>query len=124
MNGTKGPAKQGQEQRTVQQQPPPFRRDLDLIALGTLVGVVAILMITFSNMRDVERLDRTVSERLGKLEDQIAQLNSRPAPAAAAAAPAGAADPSRVYTVKNVPDAPAKGPANAPVLIAEFSDFQ
>ena len=105
-------------------QQPPYRRDLDLIALGTLVGVVAILMITFSNMRDVERLDRSLSERLGKLEDQIAQVNSRPAQAAPAAAPAGAADPNRVYTVRNPSDAPAKGPSSAPVVIAEFSDFQ
>src|SRR5262245_12947125 len=108
MNGSKGPAKQGQEQRIVQHQSPPPRRDLDLIALGTLVGVVAILMITFSNMRDVERLDRTLSERLGKLEDQLAQVNSRPA-AAPAAAPAGGIDPARVYTVRNPADAPAKG---------------
>ena len=115
--------KQGQEQRPVPHQPPPHRRDFDPVALATLIGVVAILMITFSNMRDVDQLDRTLSERLGKLESQLAQAGTRPA-AAPAAAPPGGIDPARVYTVKNVPDAPAKGPANAPIVIAEFSDFQ
>src|SRR5436189_202881 len=39
--------------------PPPRRRELDPIGLATLVGIVALLMITFSNMHDVERLYRT-----------------------------------------------------------------
>ena len=44
-----------------------------------LVFVVAILMITFSNMRDVDRLDRTIGDRLAKLETQVAQIGTRPA---------------------------------------------
>ena len=104
----------------------PLRgRDLDPVALVTLIGVIALLMITFANimltfanMRDFERLDVGLGERLGKLEGQIAQA-ARPANAA----PAQGLDPSRVYTVKTA-DAPVRGPAAAPVTIAEFSDFQ
>ena len=110
--------KQGQEQRG--QAPPPGRRDFDPVALGSLIGIVAVLMITFSSMRDVDRLDRSLGERLAKLENQIAQVANRPA---AAPAPAGI-NPDRVYTLKNVADAPAKGPASAPVQIVEFSDFE
>jgi hypothetical protein len=97
--------------------PPPGRRDFDPIGLATLIGVVAVLMISFSNMRDIDRLDRTLGERLAKLEGQVARA---PAPAAPARGP----DPNRVYTLKFASDAPAKGPAGAPITIAEFSEFQ
>ena len=97
---------------------PPNRSNLDPVALVTLIGVIALLVITFSNMRDIDRLDRGLGERLGKLEGQIAQ-----APRPANAAPAQGLDPSRVYTVKTA-GAPVRGPAAAPVTIVEFSDFQ
>ena len=98
--------------------PPSGRLNLDPVALVTLIGVIALLMITFTNMRDIDRLDVGLGQRLGKLEDQIAQ-----GPRPAGAAPAQGLDPSRVYTVK-IADAPVRGPAAAPVTIAEFSDFQ
>ena len=111
---------QAEEQRSMQSQTPPARRDLDPVALVTLIGVIALLVITFTNMRDIDRLDRGLGERLGKLEGQMAQVGNRPANAAA---PQQGLDPSRVYTVKTA-DAPVRGPAAAPVTIAEFSDFQ
>ena len=101
--------------------PPPRRRDLDPLGLATLAGVVVLLMIAYSNMRDVDRLDRTLSDRLGKLEGQMAQVANRPA--AAPAAPQRGPDPSRVYSIRTA-NAPVRGPAGAPVTIAEFSDFQ
>lgn len=101
--------------------PPSGRRDLDPIGLATLAGVIGILMISFSSMRDVDRLDRSLGERIGKLEDQIAQVGTRAAQPAGAPA---AQDPNRVYTVRLAADAPIRGRASAPVTIAEFSDFQ
>jgi hypothetical protein len=110
---------QANGQRVVQSPTPPRgRRDLDPVGLATLAGVVAVLMISFSNMRDIDRLDRSLGERLGKLEGQVARA---PAPGAA---PARGPDPERVYALKLASDAPARGPASAPVTIAEFSDFQ
>jgi hypothetical protein len=107
-------------QRRVQPQPPPVRRTFDPVPLSTLAGVVVLLMISYANMRDIDRLDRTLGERLGKLEGQIAQAASRPP---AAAPLQRGPDPNRVYTIRTV-DAPAKGPAGAPIVVAEFSDFQ
>jgi protein-disulfide isomerase len=102
-------------------EPPPRRRDLDTLGLATLAGVVAILMIAFSNMRDIDRLDRSLGERLGKLEGQVAQVASRPSQAAPAQQ---GPDPNRVYSIKLAANAPIRGPVTAPVTIAEFSDFQ
>ena len=104
----------------MQSQTPPGRNGLDPVALVTLVGVIALLMITFTNMRDIDRLDRGLGERLGKIEGEMAQVGNRPA---SAAPPQQGLDPNRVYTVK-LGDVPSRGPSNAPVVIAEFSDFQ
>ena len=104
----------------MQSQTPPSRRDFEPVALVTLIGVIALLMITFTNMRDIDRLDRGLGERLGKIEGQMAQVGNRPVNAAPS--PQGL-DPSRVYTVKTA-GAPVRGPAAAPVSIVEFSDFQ
>src|SRR5215212_8812639 len=95
----------------------PGRRDFDPVGLATLVGVVALLMITYSNMRDVDRLDIGLGQRLGRLEDKIAQIQRAPT---TAAAPAQGLDPDRIYTVKTG-DAPSRGSASAAVTIAEFS---
>jgi len=97
--------------------PPRGRRDFEPVALVTLIGVIALLMISFSNMRDIDRLDRSLGERIGKLEGQVAR-------APAQAAPSRGPDPNRAYTLKLTSATPARGPAVAPVTIAEFSDFQ
>ena len=82
-------------------------------------------------MRSIDRLAGDVGQlegRIDRIGDRVAQ-----APAAAPAQPAQqpaqtpprrrGPDPDRVYEVKTA-NAPARGPANAPVVIAEFSDFQ
>ena len=86
------------------------------MALVTLIGVIAVLMISYSNMRDIDRLDVGLGQRLGKLEGLVAQGPRQ-------AAPTQGVDPNRIYTVKTS-DAPFRGSAGAPVTISEFSDFQ
>ena len=101
---------------------PPERRGADPLGLVTLIGVVALLMIAFANWRDVARIDQSLGERLGKLEARLDQVATRMERAPAPAAQRGP-DPNRVYTIQTA-SAPARGPAGAPVTIAEFSDFQ
>ena len=68
-----------------------------------------------------ERLDSIVNaiDRAGTKVEAAAKAP----PAPAAAPPRSGPDPNKVYAIKT-DRAPAKGPANAPVTIAEFSDFQ
>lgn len=101
----------------------PTRHGGDRLALVTLIGVVALLMIAFANWRDVARIDRSLGERMGKLETQMNQVASRMDRQPAQAAPQRGPDPNRVYTIKTE-GAPFRGKPGAPVTIAEFSDFQ
>ena len=109
--------------------PPP--KGVDTLGLATLAGTIAVLVISFSNMRSIDRLAGDVGQletRIDRVGDRVAQ-----APAAAPAQPAQqpaqtpprrrGPDPESVYEVRTA-NAPYKGPTNAPVVIAEFSDFQ
>jgi hypothetical protein len=96
------------------------------LALATLGGVMVLLMISFSNYREIDRIDEKLETRLTQLDARIIEMaaNAGRAPArAAAAAPTRGVDPNKVYPIKFA-GAPTKGPAKAAVTIAEFSDFQ
>jgi len=97
------------------------------VTWAILGGVVAVLMISFSNWRELDRIEETLSGRLTQIESKVAEVGAKvdnlPTQAAQAAPPRRGPDPNRVYTIKTA-GAPVKGPASAPVTIAEFSDFQ
>ena len=83
-----------------------------------------LLMISFSNWREIDRIDEKLETRLAQIDARIIEMAARVGQAPArAAAPAGGLDPNKVYPIK-VAGAPIKGPAKAAVTIAEFSDFQ
>lgn len=114
--------RQGDGQRPGENGPPAERRGVDPLGLATLAGVVAVLMLSFANWRDVERIDRSLNERLDKLDTRIDQVATR-MERASAQAPQRGPDPNRVYTIQTA-SAPVQGPVGAPVTLAEFSDFQ
>ena len=101
--------------------PPPPSTGIDMPAVLTLGGVMVLLMISFANWREIDRIQENLDRRLDKIETEISQVGSR-APAARPATQRGP-DPNRVYAI-NTAGAPFKGPAGAAVTIAEFSDFQ
>src|SRR5262245_4089382 len=68
----------------------------------------------FREIRDGQRM---IMAKLGDLEKKLEQVMAR------AAAGRGQADPNRVYNLP-VGNSAFKGPADAPVVMVEFSDFQ
>ena len=104
---------------------PAPKPGVDAIGLATLVGIVAVLMISFANMRSIDALQGGLNE----IEDRVAKLKDSgrvrvPAQATPATQTARRGpDPSRVYPIKTA-GSPVKGPSGAPITIAEFSDFQ
>ena len=107
--------------------PPRSSRDAEralrvpaILSGGMLAGVSALVLLSYLNWQETRRVQKTLEVRLAAMDDRLAQLGSRAAPAAAATR---GPDPNRVYSVKT-DGAPVRGPVGAPVTIVEFTDFQ
>jgi len=73
---------------------------------------------------DVKKMKTDLTKRLADVDQRLAQMQTQVANAAKSkpAAQQGP-DPNKVYTVKT-DGAPTKGNPTAPIVIAEFSDYQ
>ncbi len=94
------------------------------LAYATLGGVAAVLALSYASWRQIDGFNEGLDDRLGKIETRISQLASKVDKLPAQAQrPRRGPDPNKVYQIKTA-GSPSKGPSNAAVTIAEFSDFQ
>ncbi len=100
---------------------PPRKAGDQFVRLASLFCLVALVVILFSIRQLVDEMQISLDTRLSKIENRLAQLPS--GVNTAAQQPQRGPDPNRVYTI-NTAGAPIKGPDRAPIVIAEFSDFQ
>ena len=104
--------------------PPP------LLQLLILFGVVVLLVLSALQWREARKARAEAASEIAGLESTLGKLSTKlDEMARKAAAPVAqqqrpqAPDPNKVYSVQTA-GAPSQGPANAPITIAEFSDFQ
>jgi protein-disulfide isomerase len=94
------------------------------MGLATLAGVALVLFVGIESWTETRAIKTTIDERLTQLETRLTQLSAKVDTVGRAAPQAQRGpDPNKVYAVKT-DGAPFKGPKDAPVVIAEFSDFQ
>ena len=100
------------------------------LQFATLIAIAVLAVVSWASWRDVGKLENNLKEKLGEIETRIGQVAQK-VDAVAAAKPQlppqakriNAPDPAKVYTVKT-DRSPIRGPKNAPITIATFSDFQ
>jgi hypothetical protein len=93
--------------------------------MATLVGLAILILIAAGVFFQTRGMRRELDGKLTALDAKLAQMSTKIEGQAQAAQQQrrGGPDPNRVYPV-SVAGSPSKGPDNAPVTIAEFSDFQ
>jgi protein-disulfide isomerase len=91
--------------------------------LPVLVGLGILLVLAGWCLAEVRGVRKDMAEKIGQLDTKVAALSTKVDSVGRASQPQRGPDPNKVYTIKTA-GSPSKGPAEAPVTIAEFSDFQ
>jgi protein-disulfide isomerase len=85
-----------------------------MVALG-IVGALAACGTNSEELKQLQESQRKLEAKFVELEKKVAQAPAAPG--------RPQIDPNKVFDVP-VGNSPVKGPADAPVILAEFSDFQ
>lgn len=88
-----------------------------------IVLAVAALGLGFFAWTDARQYKTQTTKRMIDIDTRIAALQTQVANAAKAKPPQQGPDPDKVYTVKT-DGSPTHGNPTAPIVIAEFSDYQ
>ena len=89
-----------------------------------IVLAIGALGLGFVAWTDAKKVKDDTTKRLVDIDQRLGQLQTQVANAAKAKpAPQQGPDPNKVYTVRTE-GSPTKGSPTAPIVIAEFSDFQ
>ena len=109
-----------QPKRSPHQAPPPSAWP----AWAALAGVGLVLVVNLASWSGQKKEQEAIKARFENLEASVAALTRRVEDTAKAVPrpQRQGPDPDKVYAVKNT--GPSKGRVGAPILIAEFSDFQ
>jgi len=96
------------------------------VGFNWVPAVLAVVALGFGFMAwtDAKKFKDDIGRRLADLDGRVLQVQKDVANAAKSKpAPQQGPDPNKVYTVRTE-GSPAKGNATAPIVIAEFSDYQ
>lgn len=109
---------------------PPAWAGGNSLQFATLIAIAVLAVVVWASWRDVGKLEESLQTKLGEIETRIAQVSKKVDDVAKArpqqqpqAKRLNAPDPDKVYTVKTE-GSPIRGPKDAPITIAAFSDFQ
>jgi hypothetical protein len=81
------------------------------------------LLLGFVAWSDAKKVKDDLAKRLADVDSRLVAMQTQVANAAKAKPAPSGPDPNKVYTV-NTSGAPARGGTGAPIVIAEFSDYQ
>ena len=93
------------------------------IGLAIVGGLAALIIFGYLTLLEMRGIHGVLDARLDQIDTRLAQLSTKIEQAGTRPVERSGPDPNRVYAIKT-DGAPFKGPAAAPITIAEFSDFQ
>jgi len=93
------------------------------MGLAIVGGLAALILFGYLTLLEMREIHGVLNTRLDQIDTRLAQLSTKIEQAGTRPVERSGPDPNRVYAIKT-DGAPFKGPAAAPITIAEFSDFQ
>src|SRR2546425_4032932 len=89
-----------------------------MMAGATLAGLAVLVLLSYMNWQETRQLRQGLNDRFAQVDSRLTELSAKAGQPAVRQGP----DPNRIYSIKNE-SAPTRGPARAPVTIAQVSHF-